>query len=231
MSTTFSHMLKPLDLGFTQLKNRIVMGSMHTGLEDRFFNYGKLAAYMAERARGGTGLLITGGVAPNRQGWALPFAGTLNRYSDIINHRRVTHAVHKEGGKILMQILHTGRYGYHPFVVSASSTKSPISLFKARAMKEREILSTIKDYGQCARLAQLAGYDGVEIMGSEGYLLSQFICNHANRRTDQWGGSVENRMRFPVEIVKQVRRKVGPNFIVMYRLSLLDLVNDGNNWD
>ncbi|MFN4257651.1 MAG: NADPH-dependent 2,4-dienoyl-CoA reductase, partial [Saprospiraceae bacterium] len=167
----------------------------------------------------GTGLVITGGISPNRQGWLLPFGGTLNRYADVLNHRRVTSAVHKEGGKILMQILHAGRYGYHPFVVSASSSKSPISMFKARAMKESEILSTIRDYGRCAKLAKLAGYDGVEIMGSEGYLLNQFICNRTNRRTDKWGGSVENRMRLPVEIVKRIRAEVGPNFIVMYRLS------------
>lgn len=157
MTAAFPNMLKPLDLGFTTLKNRIVMGSMHTGLEDRFFNYGKLAAYFAERARGGTGLVITGGISPNRQGWLLPFGGTLNRYADVLNHRRVTSAVHKEGGKILMQILHAGRYGYHPFVVSASSSKSPISMFKARAMKESEILSTIRDYGRCAKLAKQIG--------------------------------------------------------------------------
>ena len=226
----FPNMLKPLDLGFTQLKNRIVMGSMHTGLEDRFYNYGKLAAYFAERARGGTGLVITGGISPNRRGWLLPFGGTLNRYADVINHRRVTSAVHAEGGKILMQILHSGRYGYHPFVVSASDRKSPISMFKPRTIKEGEILSTIRDYGRCAKLARLAGYDGVEIMGSEGYLLNQFICNRTNNREDKWGGSLENRMRLPVEIVKQVRKEVGKDFIICYRLSLLDLVEGGNSW-
>ncbi|HET8730509.1 MAG TPA: NADPH-dependent 2,4-dienoyl-CoA reductase [Moraxellaceae bacterium] len=229
-AVAFPNMLKPLDLGFTTLKNRVVMGSMHTGLEDRFFNYGKLAAYFAERARGGTGLVITGGISPNRRGWLLPFAGTLNRYADIVNHRRLTSAVHAEGGKILMQVLHAGRYGYHPFVVSASDRKSPISMFKPRAMKESEILSTIRDFGRCARLAQLAGYDGVEIMGSEGYLLNQFICNRTNNRKDKWGGSVENRMRLPVEIVKSVRKAVGANFIICYRLSLIDLVEGGNSW-
>lgn len=227
----YPNLLKPLDLGFTQLKNRVVMGSMHTGLEDRFYNYGKLAAYFAERARGGTGLLITGGISPNRQGWLLPLGGTLNHYGDVINHRRVTSAVHKEGGKILMQILHAGRYGYHPFVVSASNIKSPISMFKPRAMKEGEILKTIRDYGRCAKLAKLSGYDGVELMGSEGYLLNQFICSRTNKRTDQWGGSLENRMRLPVEIVKQVRKEVGKNFIIAYRLSLIDLVEGGNSWD
>ena len=231
MATPYPHMLEPLDLGFTQLKNRIVMGSMHCGLEDRFYHYGKLAAYFAERAKGGTGLLITGGISPNRQGWLLPFGGSLNHYGDIFNHRRVTRAVHKEGGKILMQILHSGRYGYQPLVVSASDTKSPISLFKARALKEREIYSTIKDYGRCAKLAKLAGYDGVEIMGSEGYLLSQFFCSRTNHRKDQWGGPLENRIRLPLEIVKRVRREVGPNFIIMFRLSLLDLVEGGNTWD
>lgn len=230
-TNAFPHLLEPLDLGFTTLKNRVVMGSMHTGLEDRFYNYGKLAAYFAERARGGTALLITGGIAPNRQGWLLPFAGSMNSYVDVLNHRRVTHAVHKEGGKILMQILHAGRYGYHPFVVSASAWKSPISLFKPRAMRHSEILSTIKDFGRCAKLSKLAGYDGVEIMGSEGYLLNQFICSRTNHRTDQWGGDIENRMRLPVEIVKQVRKDVGPNFIIAYRLSLLDLVEGGNTWD
>ncbi|MDP2226637.1 MAG: NADPH-dependent 2,4-dienoyl-CoA reductase [Moraxellaceae bacterium] len=227
----FPHMLKPLDLGFTTLKNRIVMGSMHTGLEDRFFHYGKLAEYFAERARGGTGLIITGGISPNRQGWLLPFGGTMNTWGDVVNHRRVTSAVHKADGKILMQILHAGRYGYHPFVVSASAWKSPISLFKPRAMKESEILSTIKDYGRCAKLSKMAGYDGVEIMGSEGYLLNQFICSRTNHRQDKWGGPVENRMRLPVEIVKEVRRQVGEKYIIAYRLSLIDLVEGGNTWD
>jgi 2,4-dienoyl-CoA reductase (NADPH2) len=231
MSDAFPHLFTPLDLGFTQIRNRIVMGSMHTGLEDRFYNYGKLAAYFGERAKGGTGLIITGGISPNRQGWLLPFGGTLNRMADVFNHRKVTSAVHEHGGKILMQILHSGRYGYHPFVVSASNIKSPISLFKPRPMKAREILSTIDDYARCASLAQKAGYDGVEIMGSEGYLLNQFICSRTNKRTDQWGGPVENRMRLPVEIVKRVRAVVGPRFIICYRLSLIDLVEGGNTWD
>ncbi len=229
MNEQFPHLLQPLDLGFTQLRNRLVMGSMHTGLEDRFYNYGKLAAYFAERARGGVGLIITGGISPNRQGWLLPLGGTMNRYGDVINHRRVTQAVHKEGGKILMQILHAGRYGFHPFVVSASATKSAISKFKPKEMTENEILATIKDFGQCARLAQLAGYDGVEIMGSEGYLLNQFICRRVNQRTDRWGGALENRMRLPLEIVKETRGRVGARFIISYRLSLLDLVEGGNS--
>ena len=231
MTSTYPHLLQPLDLGFTQLRNRVVMGSMHTGLEDRFYNYGKLAAYFAERARGGVGLLITGGISPNRQGWLLPLGGTMNRYGDVFNHRRITHAVHREGGKILMQILHAGRYGFHPFVVSASAMKSPISKFKPRAMTEKEIISTIEDYAHTARLAQLAGYDGVEIMGSEGYLLNQFICRRVNQRTDRWGGSLENRMRLPVEVVRAVRKRVGDRFIIGYRLSLLDLVEGGNTWE
>ena len=227
----FPHLLAPLDLGFTTLRNRVVMGSMHTGLEDRFYNYGKLAAYFKERAEGGVGLIVTGGISPNRQGWLLPFGGTLNSVFDLRNHRKVTQAVHDGGGKILMQILHSGRYGYQPFVVSASAKKSPISLFKPRALTERGIRATIASYVRCARLAQQAGYDGVEIMGSEGYLLNQFLCQRTNQRTDQWGGSIDNRMRLPVEIVRQVRAAVGPNFILMYRHSVLDLVEGGNSWD
>jgi 2,4-dienoyl-CoA reductase (NADPH2) len=228
---TYPHLLAPLDLGFTTLKNRVIMGSMHTGLEDRFYNYGKLAAFYRERARGGVGLIVTGGISPNRQGWLLPFGGTLNFIGDVFNHRRVTGAVHQEGGKILMQILHAGRYGYQPLVVSASKLKSPISPFKPRELSERGIEATIRAYARCARLAKLAGYDGVEVMGSEGYLLNQFLCARTNQRTDRWGGSIENRMRLPVEIVKRIRQAAGADFIVMYRHSLLDLVEGGNSWD
>ena len=224
------HLLQPLSLGFTTLRNRVMMGSMHTGLEDRFYNYGKLAAYFRERAKGGVGLIVTGGISPNRQGWLLPFGGTLNSIFDVRNHRKVTQAVHEEGAKILMQILHSGRYGYQPFVVSASSIKSPISMFKPKALTERGIQSTIKAYVRCAQLAQKAGYDGVEIMGSEGYLLNQFLCTRTNQRSDRWGGGIENRMRLAVEIVRQVRAAVGPNFILMYRHSVLDLVEGGNSW-
>lgn len=227
----YTHLLSPLDLGFTTLRNRVIMGSMHTGLEDRFYNYPKLAAYFRERARGGVGLIVTGGISPNRRGWLLPFGGTLNSVFDVRNHRRVTDAVHEEGGKIAMQILHAGRYGYQPFVVSASAVKSPISPFKPRALTEKGILRTIADYVRCARLAKQAGYDGVEIMGSEGYLLNQFLCARTNLRPDRWGGSIENRMRLPVEIVCQVRAEVGTDFIIMYRHSLLDLVEGGNTWD
>jgi len=230
-ATAHPHLLQSLDLGFTTLRNRVVMGSMHTGLEDRFYNYPKLAAYFRERAKGGVGLIVTGGISPNRQGWLLPFGGTLNSIFDVSNHRKLTQAVQEEGGKILMQILHAGRYGYQPLVVSASSIKSPISLFKPRALTERGIQSTIRAYVRCAKLAQKAGYDGVEIMGSEGYLLNQFLCQRTNQRSDRWGGTIENRMRLAVEIVRQVRAAVGPNFILMYRHSVLDLVDGGNSWD
>ncbi|MES2106075.1 MAG: NADPH-dependent 2,4-dienoyl-CoA reductase [Pseudomonadota bacterium] len=229
--TAYPHLLAPLDLGFTVLRNRSIMGSMHTGLEDRFYHYPKLAEYFRERARGGAGLIVTGGISPNRRGWLLPFGGTLNSLGDIWNHKKVTSAVHEEGGKIVMQILHAGRYGYQPFVVSASAKKSPISMFKPKALSEAGIQGTIRDYVRCAQLAQKAGYDGVEIMGSEGYLLNQFLCVRTNQRQDRWGGSIENRMRLPVEIVQQVRTAVGSNFIIMYRHSILDLVEGGNSWD
>lgn len=228
--SSFPHLLAPLDLGFTKIPNRVVMGSMHTGLEDRFWDYGKLAAYFAERAKGGVGMMITGGIAPNRQGWLKPLAGSLNHYADVLNHRRLTSAVHRYDSKIIMQILHAGRYAYHPFSVSASPIKSAINPFKPRQLSDAKILSTIEDFANTAKLAKLAGYDGVEIMGSEGYLLNQFVCPRANQRTDRWGGSVENRMRFPVEIVKAVREKVGKNFIIIYRMSLIDLVPNGNTW-
>ena len=230
-TNSYAHILQPLNLGFTTLKNRVVMGSMHTGLEDRFYNYPKLAAYFGERAKGGVGLLITGGISPNRQGWLLPAGGTMNTLGDIAPHRLVTHAVHKHGAKILMQILHSGRYGYQPFVVSASPIKSPISMFKPRQMSEKNILSTIDDFAHTASLAKKAGYDGVEVMGSEGYLLNQFLSRHVNQREDQWGGAIENRMRFAVEIVKAIRAKVGEKFIICFRLSMLDLVHDGNTMD
>jgi 2,4-dienoyl-CoA reductase (NADPH2) len=229
--TTYPHLLRPLDLGFTTLRNRVVMGSMHTGLEDRFYHYGKLAEFYRERARGGVGLIVTGGIAPNRQGWLAPFGGTMNSVFDTFNHRRVTRAVHEEGGKIVMQILHAGRYGYQPFVVSASAVKSPISKFTPKELDEAGIEKTIRAYISAAKLARKAGYDGVEIMGSEGYLINQFLCQRTNKRTDRWGGSIENRMRLPVEIVRRMRAAVGTDFIIMYRHSLLDLVEGGNDWD
>ena len=231
MTTRYANLLKPLDLGFTTLRNRVVMGSMHTGLEDRFYNYPKLAAYFGERAKGGVGLIITGGISPNRSGWLLPAGGTMNTLGDVAPHLLVTHAVHKHGAKILMQILHAGRYGYQPFVMSSSPIKSPISPFKPRQMSNKQILDTISDYAKTASIAKKAGYDGVEIMGSEGYLLNQFLSRHVNQRTDHWGGDIENRMRLAVEIVKAIRAKVGEKFIICFRLSMLDLVHDGNTMD
>ncbi|MGA4440840.1 NADPH-dependent 2,4-dienoyl-CoA reductase [Psychrobacter pacificensis] len=227
----YPHLFEPLDLGFTTLKNRMVMGSMHTGLEDRFYNYGKLAAYFAERAKGGVAMMITGGISPNREGWLLPAGGTMNTKADVINHQRVTRAVHKHDSKIIMQILHSGRYGYHPFAVSSSPIKSPISPFKPRKMSIKNIEQTVKDYARSARLAKQAGYDGVEIMGSEGYLLNQFLSSHVNKRKDIYGGDIQGRMKFAVDVVKAVREAVGGDFIILFRLSVIDLVKDGNVMD
>ncbi|MDF1899792.1 2,4-dienoyl-CoA reductase FMN-binding domain-containing protein, partial [Mycolicibacterium smegmatis] len=228
---TYPNLLSPLDLGFTTLRNRVVMGSMHTGLEDRARDIDKLAAYFAERARGGVALIITGGYAPNRTGWLLPFASQLVSSSEARRHRRITRAVHDADGKILLQILHAGRYAYHPFSVSASSIKAPINPFRPRALSSRGVVRTIEDFVRCALLAHEAGYDGVEIMGSEGYLINQFLAPRTNRRTDSWGGSAANRRRFPVEIVRRVREAVGPDFIVCYRMSMADYVEDGQSWD
>ncbi|AIY49679.2 NADPH-dependent 2,4-dienoyl-CoA reductase [Mycolicibacterium fortuitum] len=229
MGLTYPHLLSPLDLGFTTLRNRVVMGSMHTGLEDRAGDTAKLAEYFAERARGGVGLIITGGYAPNRTGWLLPFASQLVSSAEARRHRRITGAVHEADGKILLQILHAGRYAYHPFSVSASSIKAPINPFKPRAL--RDVAGTIDDFVRCALLAREAGYDGVEIMGSEGYLLNQFLAPRTNKRTDAWGGTPEKRRRFPVEIVRRVREAVGSDFIICYRLSMADYVEDGQAWE
>jgi 2,4-dienoyl-CoA reductase (NADPH2) len=218
-----------LDLGFTTLRNRVIMGSMHTGLEDRARDTDKLAAYFAERARGGVGLIITGGYAPNRTGWLLPFAAEMLSSADARRHRRITAAVHDEGGKIALQLLHAGRYAYHPLSVSASSIKAPINPFRPRTL--RDVTGTIDDFVRAALLARSAGYDGVEIMGSEGYLLNQFLAPRTNKRTDAWGGTPEKRRRFPVEIVRRVREAVGADFIVVYRISLADYVEDGQTWD
>jgi 2,4-dienoyl-CoA reductase (NADPH2) len=231
MSQPYPHLLEPLDLGFTTLKNRSLMGSMHTGLEDRAKDFPKLAAYFAERARGGVGLIVTGGFAPNVEGWLSPFGSKLSNKSEVKRHLQVTKAVHDEGGKICLQILHAGRYGYSPLCVSASNVKSPISPFKPRALSTKGVYRTIDDYANSAELAQEAGYDGVEVMGSEGYFINQFLVTHTNKRTDEWGGSFENRMRLPVEIIQAVRDKVGPNFIIIYRLSMLDLIEQGSTWD
>jgi len=226
----YPHLLSPLDLGFTELRNRVLMGSMHTGLEDRVWDAPKLARYFAERADGGVGLMVTGGYAPNRVGWLAPFASKLTNPLEIPQHLLVTRATHEAGGKICLQILHAGRYGYHPFCVSASSIKSPISPFKPRALSTRAIKGQIKDFARCAKLAKLAGYDGVEIMGSEGYFINQFLVTHTNKRKDQYGGDFSNRMRLPLEIVKATRKAVGEEFIIIFRLSMLDLIEKGSNW-
>ncbi|MFT5801638.1 MAG: 2,4-dienoyl-CoA reductase (NADPH2) [Nonlabens sp.] len=231
MSTPYPHLLRPLDLGFTELKNRVLMGSMHTGLEETQNGFHKMATYFAERASGGVGLIVTGGIAPNRAGWVSPFTAKLSTKKEAVQHKKVTAAVHEAGGKICMQILHTGRYAYHPFGVAPSGLKAPISPFKPWVLSQGGIKSTIKAFVKSAQLAKEAGYDGVEIMGSEGYLINQFIVSKTNKRTDQWGGSYENRIRFPLEIVRQVREAVGPEFILIYRLSMLDLVDDGSTWE
>ncbi|MBI1906744.1 MAG: NADPH-dependent 2,4-dienoyl-CoA reductase, partial [Rhodocyclales bacterium] len=227
----YPHLLAPLDLGFTTLKNRTLMGSMHTGLEEEKNGFERMAAFYAERAAGGAGLIVTGGYSPNLSGRAYPNASQFSFPWQVGKHRIVTDAVHQAGGKIALQILHTGRYGYHPLCVSASRLRAPINRFTPRALSNWGIRKTIADYARCARLAQKAGYDGVEIMGSEGYLINQFIAPQTNQRTDQWGGSFENRIRFAVETVKATREKVGPNFIIIFRLSMLDLVEGGSSWD
>ncbi|CAN3130269.1 FAD-dependent oxidoreductase [Mycobacterium sp. smrl_JER01] len=226
---SYPHLLSPLDLGFTTLRNRVVMGSMHTGLEDRARDTGRLADYFTERARGGVGLIITGGYAPNRTGWLLPLAAQLTSSAQARRHRRITGPVQQAGAKILLQILHAGRYAYHPFSVSASSVKAPNNPFRPRAL--RDVDGTIDDFVRCAMLARDAGYDGVEIMGSEGYLLNQFLAPRTNDRTDRWGGSAERRRRMPVEIVRRTRAAVGSDFVICYRLSMADYVEDGQTWD
>jgi 2,4-dienoyl-CoA reductase (NADPH2) len=229
-NTPFPHLLTPLDLGFTTIRNRTLMGSMHLGLEEEKGGFDKLAAFYAARARGGVGLIVTGGIAPNIAGWVAPFAGRMSSSRHAKKHKVITDAVHAEGGKICMQILHSGRYGYHPLAVSASAAKSPITPFKPKALSARGIRNTISDYAECANYAKMAGYDGVEIMGSEGYLINQFFCERTNFRDDEFGGSLENRARLAIEIVKQTREKVGANFIIIYRLSMLDLVEGGAPW-
>ncbi|HLP92754.1 MAG TPA: NADPH-dependent 2,4-dienoyl-CoA reductase [Saprospiraceae bacterium] len=227
----YPNLFKPLDLGFTTLPNRALMGSMHTGLEEKKDDLRALAAYFAARARGGAGLMVTGGIAPNRQGWLAPFGAKMTSAGEVRKHRNVTQAVHDEGGKICMQILHAGRYGMHPFLVAPSAIKAPISPFKPWKMSGRLIRATIHDFADAAARAREAGYDGVEIMGSEGYLINQFIAPRTNHRTDEWGGSFENRMRFPLEIMQKVREKAGKDFIVIFRVSMLDLVEEGSTWE
>lgn len=228
--TTYPHMLAPLDLGFTTLKNRVLMGSMHTNLEE-IGDWDRIAAYFGERAAGGVGLMVTGGMAPNVEGGVLPGAAGLFSDKDITNHKTVTDRVHAEGGKIAMQILHAGRYAYNPKAVAPSAIKSPISPFPPAELDGNGIEKQIADFVTAAKRAQQAGYDGVEIMGSEGYLLNEFLVTHTNKRTDEWGGSYENRMRLPVEVVRRCREAVGPNFIIIYRISLIDLIPNGQTWD
>jgi 2,4-dienoyl-CoA reductase (NADPH2) len=228
--TEFPHLFQPLDLGFTTLKNRVLMGSMHTGLEEEKNGFYKLAKFYAERARGQAALIVTGGIAPNRRGWLVPFGAKMTSTADARKHSEITRAVHQESGKICMQILHAGRYGYHPFAVSPSAIKSPISPFKPWKMSSGTINSTINDFVNSAALARDAGYDGVEIMGSEGYLINQFLTSRTNKREDKWGVDFDHRMQFPLEIIRRTREKIGKDFIIIYRLSMLDLVDDGQTW-
>jgi 2,4-dienoyl-CoA reductase (NADPH2) len=227
----YPHLLAPLDLGFTTLKNRVLMGSMHTGLEDRARDFPKLAAYFAERAKGGVGLIVTGGFAPNIEGWLAPFGSRLASRGAAQKHRVITDAVHAAGGKIALQILHAGRYGYTPLSVAPSRIKSPITPFTPRELSKRGIERQIKCFVRAATLAKEGGYDGVEIMGSEGYFINEFLVAHTNQRDDEWGGSFENRMRLPVEIVRRTREAVGRDFIIIYRVSMLDLIPEGQSWE
>ena len=231
MALPYPHLLAPLDLGFTTLKNRVLMGSMHTGLEDNARDFPKLAAYFAERAQGGVGLMVTGGFAPNIEGWLSPFGSRLATSRAARSHRIITDAVHQAGGRIALQILHAGRYGYSPFSVAPSAIKSPITPFKPRAVTAAGIERQIKSFVRAGKLARDAGYDGVEVMGSEGYFINEFLCTRTNKRSDKWGGSYEARMQLPIEIVDRMRHAVGRDFIIIYRLSMLDLVPQGQTWD
>jgi 2,4-dienoyl-CoA reductase (NADPH2) len=227
----FPRLFAPLDLGFCTLPNRVLMGSMHTGLEDRVRDFPKLAAYFAERAAGGVGLIVTGGFAPNIRGWIKPFAGSLGTPWQVARHRTVTRAVQAHGARICLQVLHAGRYAYHPLQVAPSAIKAPINPFTPKALSARGVERQIAAFVRSAQLARDAGYDGVEVMGSEGYLLNQFTAPRTNRRQDAWGGDATRRMRFVVEIVRRIREACGPDFILIYRLSMLDLVDDGLAWD
>ncbi len=229
--SAYPHLLAPLDLGFLTLRNRVLMGSMHTGLEDRARDFPRLAAYFAERAAGGVGLMVTGGFAPSIRGWLAPFGSSLISRHQVARHRQVTGAVHEADGRICLQILHAGRYGYQPLVVSSSAIKSPISPFKPRALSSRGVEREIRRFVRAGRLAREAGYDGVEVMGSEGYFINQFTTPHVNKRSDQWGGGTAARYRIAEEIITRMREAVGPDFIIIYRLSMLDLLPDGNQWD
>ena len=230
-ATPYPHLLQPLDLGFVTLKNRVLMGSMHTGLEERPGGFERMATYFAERARGGVGLIVTGGIAPNEEGAVYKGAARLTTQQEAEQHRIVTEAVHAAGGKICMQILHAGRYAYSPELIAPSAIQAPINPFRPRELDAEGIERQIADFVHCAQLAKEAGYDGVEIMGSEGYFINQFLVTRTNRREDEWGGDFASRMRLPVEIVRRVREAVGAEFIIIYRLSMLDLLEDGSNWD
>ncbi|GHJ94022.1 NADPH-dependent 2,4-dienoyl-CoA reductase [Streptomyces sp. NE5-10] len=227
-TTPYPHLLSPLDLGFTTLPNRVIMGSMHVGLEETEHGFERMAAFYAERARGGAGLIVTGGIAPNEAGRPWDGGAKLTTAEEVAEHRLITDAVHGEGGRIAMQILHFGRYAYHPALVAPSALQAPISPFVPNELTEAEVEQTVEDYARCAELAREAGYDGVEVMGSEGYLINEFIAAATNHRTDRWGGSYENRVRFPLEIVRRIRERVGADFIIVYRLSMLDLVPGGS---
>ncbi|QCZ93148.1 NADPH-dependent 2,4-dienoyl-CoA reductase [Salinimonas iocasae] len=229
--TQYPHLFRPLDLGFTELKNRIIMGSMHTGLEEMPAGHKHMAAFYAERARGGVGLIVTGGIGPNEEGSTHPITKRLNSDKAVANHKEVTDAVHEAGGKICMQILHTGRYAYTEKLVAPSAIQAPINPYKPKALTDEEIEQQIQDFIYTAKQAQRAGYDGVEIMGSEGYFLNQFIVTRTNQRDDKWGGEYENRIRLPIEVVRRVREAVGKEFIIIYRLSMLDLVEDGSDYE
>ncbi len=224
----YPELLKPLDLGFTTLKNRVLMGSMHVGLEEVEGGFERMAAFYAERARGEVGLIVTGGISPNEAGRPMPWGSKLTNEEEAAHHRLITDAVHAEGGKIAMQILHFGRYAYHPELVAPSAVQAPINPFVPHALTGEEVEQTIADFVRCAVLARFAGYDGVEVMGSEGYLINEFIAARTNQRDDEWGGSYENRIRLPLEIVRRIREAVGPDFIIIYRLSMLDLVEGGS---
>ncbi|HEX5612013.1 MAG TPA: 2,4-dienoyl-CoA reductase FMN-binding domain-containing protein, partial [Burkholderiales bacterium] len=228
---SYPHLFQPLDLGFVRLPNRILMGSMHTGLEARPDGIERLAAFYAERARGGTALLVTGGFSPNDEGELGPHRAQMSSPADRDRHRPIPQAVHAAGGRIVLQLLHSGRYGYHPRIVAPSAIKASINPNAPREMTAADIARTIEEFARAARLAQEAGYDGVEVMGSEGYLLTQFLATRTNRRTDDWGGSLENRMRFACEVVRAVRRAAGPEFLLIYRISALDLVEGGLSGD
>ena len=229
--SAFPTLLSPLDVGPFTLRNRVLMGSMHVGLEEQIGSLTKLAAYFRARARGGVGLIVTGGFAPNIEGWVKPLAGKMTNRWEAYKHRVITDAVHDEGGRIAMQILHAGRYSYSPLAVAPSAIRSPISPFKPRALSARGVERTISDFVRCAEMAKRAGYDGVEIMGSEGYLINEFLVTRTNKRTDEWGGDYSNRMRFPVEIVRRTRAAVGADFLLVFRLSMLDLVEQGSTWE